>query len=256
MEYFSLPQNLARKMLRQLPQHADLYDWLGKELDNAKSEVKLERLTLLKVRGGQRSKVEEIDEYPFPTEFDPAQIAQSFGIGVPLTVNTNNTTTTVTPPATPAPTPPAPAPGPQPGVQGAPGEPGVAAPPAAPALAAPPATPPATSWPYVPAMPTSFTTKNTGWTLEVELTFGEDGRTVDLNIAPEHIKLAGMVPQTPNGEVSQPTFEINRLTTQILTQIDQPTLVGTISPPVSSGAPGGNASPRAWLLFLTVTRAR
>src|SRR5436189_6172131 len=61
-EYFSLPHTLARKMMRQFPQQPALYEWLGRELENPQSEVKLERLSLLKVRSGQRSKLEEINE--------------------------------------------------------------------------------------------------------------------------------------------------------------------------------------------------
>lgn len=264
LEYFSLPHNLARKVLRQFPQHQALYDWLGKELDDPNSEVKLERLTLLKVRGGQRSKVEEINEYPYATEYDPPQIPQSIGIGAPLMVSNSTNTTNVTPPPapTPAPTPPAPAPAPPrpapvpPGPQGAPGDPGAAAPPAVITPGAVPANHVTAPWPYTPTTASAFTFKNTGWTFEVELTFGEDGHMVDLNIAPEHIKLIGLMPQNPSGEIVQPVFETNKLTGQILAYVNRPTLAGTISPPVATGPAGANTVNRTWLLFLTVTPAR
>jgi hypothetical protein len=149
-EYFSLPHTLARKMMRQFRQQQTLYDWLGAELEKAESEVKLERLTLLKVRGGQRSKVEEIDEYPYPTEFDPPQIPQSIGIGAPLSMSTNNNSTTVNPPAVPGPpTPPKPkpAPTPAPGAQGDPGTAGAEAQTAVIMPGAVPATRVCTPWP-------------------------------------------------------------------------------------------------------------
>ena len=92
--------------------------------------------------------------------------------------------------------------------------------------------------------------------MEVEMTIGEDGETVDLNVAPEHIKLIGMLPQNANGEITQPLFETNKLTTQILTKLSRPTLIGSISPPVATGAPGANEANRTWLLFVTVNPAR
>lgn len=88
------------------------------------------------------------------------------------------------------------------------------------------------------------------------MSIGEDGQTVDLNLAPEHVKIIGMVPQTANGEIAQPLFETNKLTTQILTKLSQPTLIGTISPPVATGAPGANEANRTWLLFITVNPVR
>ena len=258
-EYFSLPHTLARKMMRQLPQQQALYEWLGKELENPQSEVKLERLSLLKVRGGQRSKVEEIDEYPYSTEFDPPQIPQSIGIGAPLSMSTNNNNTTVNPPAVPAPPnppKPKPAPAPAPGAQGDPGTAGAEAQTAVIAPGAVPATHNCAPWPYSTVTPRGFTFRNTGWTMEAEMTIGADGRTVDLNLAPEHVKIVSVVPQVPNGEITQPVFETYKLTTQVLTIMNQPTLVGTISPPVATGTSGANETNRTWLLFITVNPAR
>jgi general secretion pathway protein D len=39
------------------------------------------------VRGGQKSKIEVIREFPYPTEFDPPQIPQTFGGGATLNAN-------------------------------------------------------------------------------------------------------------------------------------------------------------------------
>jgi hypothetical protein len=88
------------------------------------------------------------------------------------------------------------------------------------------------------------------------MTIAEDGKTADLNLAPEHVKIVSMVPQMPNGEITQPVFETYKLTTQVLTIMSQPTLVGTISPPVATGASGANETNRTWLLFITVYPAR
>jgi hypothetical protein len=111
-------------------------------------------------------------------------------------------------------------------------------------------------WPYTTTTPSSFAYRNTGWSHEVELTFGEDGKTVDLNVAPEFVKFTGMVSVDKSGESYQPGFETGKLTCQIITLEGKPTLVGTISPPTNTGAPNGNNADRTWLLFLTVNRAR
>ncbi len=250
MEVFTLSREDARTATRKFPKQADLYAWLGAELEKDKPTVKLERLMVLRVRGGQKSKVQEIDEYPFPTEFDPPKIPQSIGIGQPVPATT---TVTVTPPAPPPvlPTPSAPA--------GAKGGLGPAGTPAA-ALPRPAGSSPSDSvfspWPYTATTPHSFQFKETGWTVEIELTMSDDGETVDLNIAPEFIRLCGLESQSPSGEVVQPVFETSRIATQILTKIGQATLAGTFSPPVDAGVAGGNVETVTRLLFLTVTEPR
>ncbi len=86
------------------------------------------------VRGGQRSKIEVIREFPYPTEFDPPQIPQTFGGGGGNLFGG-----------------------------------GAAS---------------GSSFPVTPTTPNSFTFRNTGVTMEVEATVGEDGYTIDLNLAP------------------------------------------------------------------------
>ena len=98
--------------------------------------------------------------------------------------------------------------------------------------------------------------KNTGWTLEVEMTIADDGQTVDLNLAPQFIRLCGQESLSPSGEIIQPLFETSSIATQILTKFGQPTLAGTFSPPVDTGAAGGNSENVTRLLFITVTNPR
>ncbi|HEX2747295.1 MAG TPA: hypothetical protein VHM91_04780, partial [Verrucomicrobiales bacterium] len=216
IEYFSMPPATARKVLRQFPKQDDLYAWLGTQLENENGEVKLERLCLLKVRGGQRSKLEEIDEYPYPTEFDPPQIPQTFGMGINVDPAPIHVTSPAPPPA-PKPAPPnpapnsspvpAPAPTPTPmPPQGAKGEAGSAGPAGAPAILAPGAVPARVfpPWPYTSTTPSSFAFRNTGWSHEIEMTFGDDGSTVDLNIAPEVVRLTGLDVINQAGDIVQP----------------------------------------------------
>ncbi|MES2468043.1 MAG: hypothetical protein V4675_12125 [Verrucomicrobiota bacterium] len=71
LEVFTLSFEEGRAATRKYPRQADLYAWLGAELEKENPKVKLERLMVLRVRGGQNSKLEEIDEYPVPTCWIP-----------------------------------------------------------------------------------------------------------------------------------------------------------------------------------------
>jgi len=140
------------------------------------------------VRGGQRSKIEIIREFPYPTEFDPPQIPQTFGGG---------------------------------GGGGLFGGGGFAS--------------QGSSFPVTPTTPSAFETKNTGVTMEVEATVGEDGWTIDLNLAPEVIEFEGFInygsPIQTTGinalgqnepvvltdnKILQPVFATRKLNTQVL----------------------------------------
>jgi hypothetical protein len=88
------------------------------------------------------------------------------------------------------------------------------------------------------------------------MTFGDDGSTVDLNIAPEVVRLTGLDVINQAGDIVQPGFETSKMSCQILTRTGKPTLAGTVSPAVNSGAPNSNTVDRTWLLFLTINRSR
>ena len=206
LEAFSLPPLAARKALIAQPKEAALYAWLDAEMAKKDSIVRLERDSVTRVRGGQRSKTEGIDEYAFPTEFDPPQIPQTISLPVGATGSV------------------------------VPGTEKVFAP-----------------WPITSTTPTSFTFRSTGWTVETEVTFMEDGKSVDVNLAPVNTRVAATVRWGLPGEVFQPVFETQRSLTQVSMRIGQPTLVSTFSPPVNTGVPGGNKDDRVWLLFVTVT---
>ena len=47
------------------------------------------------------------------------------------------------------------------------------------------------SFPVTPTTPTSFTTRNTGVTLEVEPVVGPDGYTIDLSLVPQVVEFEG-----------------------------------------------------------------
>lgn len=109
-------------------------------------------------------------------------------------------------------------------------------------------------WPRTGITPQSIEYRNAGNTFEVELTFGEDGRTVDLNLAPETSRRVGTVKWGLLGEVYQPVFETQKCSAQVSDLVGQPILVSTFSPPVNTGVPDGNKVDRTWLLFVTVKK--
>ena len=144
---------------------------------------------VLRVRGGQTSKLEEIDEFPVPDVLDPPQIPQTIGLGQPAPARTS-VNVTVPPPPKEAPS----------GAKGEAGPPGTPAisPPLPPGAASPSTVFP--PWPYVPATPHAYIFRNTGWTVEVELTVAADKETVELSLSPEFVRLCGLENQSPNGE--------------------------------------------------------
>ncbi len=205
LEAFSLPPLAARKALIAHPKEAALYAWLDAEMDKKDSAVRLERHSVTRVRGGQRSKTEGIVEYAYPTEVEPAQVPQTVSLPVAATGTS------------------------------VPGGEKIFAP-----------------WPVTSTIGNAFVVRNFGWTAEMELTFSEEAKAVDLNLAPENSRLAATVPWGLTGEVPQPVIETQRCTAQISMLTGQPALVSTFSPPVNTGVPGGNKDNRVWLLFVTV----
>lgn len=109
-------------------------------------------------------------------------------------------------------------------------------------------------WPRAGTTPQSIEFRNTGHTLEVELSFGNDGQTVDLNLAPQTSRRIGMVKWGLLEEIQQPVYETQKCSAQVSNLTGQPTLVSTFSPPLNTGVPGSNTVDRTWLLFVTVTK--
>ena len=262
---FAVPQDAARRAQRQFPKQADLYAWLVAEMEKPAPIVRLERMDVLRVRNGQRSKLEGIDEFPYPTEYDPSQIPQTVGLGMPAAAATNSSVA----PQVPGPPPgPVPAPAPvSPGAKGdanAPGQigqPGNSDPPELPSAfpkPGPPASVPARAvppWPYTQTTPSAYATKNAGWTCEMELTVSESGRTGMINLVPEFIKPAGTEAAMINAEEAPPRFETRQLRTELTAVVGKPTFAGTFNRPAQTGAGGAAKEDSTRLLFLTLTLA-
>jgi len=92
------------------------------------------------------------------------------------------------------------------------------------------------SFPVTPATPTTFETRNVGFTLVVEPVISEDNRTVELNLVPESVVFDGFIdygsnmfrpiPNRPNStggfeadeienDILMPIFRTNRVTTSV-----------------------------------------
>lgn len=178
--------------------------------------AKLEKLLSLRTMSGQRAKVEQIAETPYGTDFDPPQLPQKLTIADPQLVDILR--------------------------QG-----GAAAYEAA---HRPPLGPPNSGFGLICGLSaTTWEYRNVGESMEIDPVLGEDGATVDLNIAPETLRLVG---ETKFGEAIQPVFETQKMNTAVTTSIGQPCLLGTMSRPCRTGAPGGNQEDRVWLAFITV----
>jgi len=108
-------------------------------------------------------------------------------------------------------------------------------------------------WPHTGPKPDSFETRHAGDTFELELTFLDDLKTVDLNLAPETSRRVGIAKFGLREDIHQPIYETQRSTGQASGRLGQPILISTFSPPVNTGVPGGNTAERTWLLFVTVT---
>ena len=109
-------------------------------------------------------------------------------------------------------------------------------------------TPPAIT---APVLPTSFETRNTGFTLEIEPMIGENEEIIDLRIAPERVTLAERVKWGQGvSETEMPVFESQRMTLATTLISGQPQLLGTPSrPPVSKVDP--ESANRVWFSFVT-----
>ncbi len=107
-------------------------------------------------------------------------------------------------------------------------------------------------WPRTEPKPDSIEFRHAGDTYELELTFGDDGKTVDLNVAPETTRRVGIAKSGLLEDVYQPIYETQKCSAQVSSLVGQPILVSTFSPPVNTGVPGGNKVDRTWLLFVTV----
>lgn len=82
-------------------------------------------------------------------------------------------------------------------------------------------------------IPTAFETRNAGVSFEVEPVLGPDGKTIDLNMVPQDVRLKGFEKVTIEGPagknkviVEQPQFDTMKVTTSITLQSGRRMLLG------------------------------
>jgi len=86
---------------------------------------------------------------------------------------------------------------------------------------------------HLEGIPTAFETRNTGVTMEVEPVLSPDGKTIDLNLVPQHVLLKGLKKVTierpkTGGQVTveQPDFDTMKVTTSLTLRSGERILLG------------------------------
>jgi type II secretory pathway component GspD/PulD (secretin) len=90
-------------------------------------------------------------------------------------------------------------------------------------------------------VPTAFETRNIGATLEVEPVLGPDGKTIDLNLVPQHVRLLDF-PTVAGGrdanghewKIEQPRFYTAKTTTSLTVAAGQRVLLAEFRGPEGS----------------------
>ena len=238
-ECFSMPRAQARRAFLTTPKPVELYNWLVAESEKKEPTVKMENLSVIRTLSGQRTQLNATADSVYATEFDGAQIQQTFN---PSGKKTTSPTDPVAPPKPPTPPQPTPPSGEKPaGNQGDAGLPG-------PAMKRK-----VTTFPYTPITPTTFETRKTGWAFEVEPAVSDDRKLIDLTLAPEFVQLGKKISYDKNGETWQPIFLTQKLNTNISCKVNEPTLVGTMNPSPDVGVGIPEQKNQVWFLYVTVS---
>lgn len=86
---------------------------------------------------------------------------------------------------------------------------------------------------HLEGVPSAFETRNVGVTLEVEPVLSKDGKTIDINVVPQHVRLKGYTKVTiekPSGggkvSVDQPEFDVMKVTTSLTLRSGERILMG------------------------------
>jgi hypothetical protein len=186
----------------------------------AEKKARLEHVSTVETKSGQRAVTEEIREERYMTENCPPGV-------ISKTDGTRRTTTSE--------------------VSGKPGASGKTT--TTETTTVTHATP---DDPQLPGYPTASEVRNTGVTVEVEPVVGPDGKTIDLNEAVKSVKYPGNLQATGLAAhyPARPLFEDANITTGQTLPAGMHVFVSTMNPP---GADGVNDRPdtgRTWLLFV------
>jgi hypothetical protein len=105
----------------------------------------------------------------------------------------------------------------------------------------------------IPATPTSFETRKTGWTMEVQPQ-DQEGDRIDLAFSATYVAKVGTTIQGEGlSKTEMPVFETQKFETQFDNFDGVPSLCGTMAALV---APGSVPPDRVWFAFLTATNVK
>lgn len=106
-----------------------------------------------------------------------------------------------------------------------------------------------------PATPTTFETRNVGFTFEIVPTL-VNHRDIGLISVVEHVDLAGRSSWGQEFSLAEmPNFEVRRINTAVMLKVNEPFLLGTINRPPDSALDSDSAN-RAWFAFVTAKLAK
>ncbi|HSI12605.1 MAG TPA: hypothetical protein VK961_11205 [Chthoniobacter sp.] len=192
----------------------------------AEKKARLEHITTIKTKSGQRAVVEEIQEVRYMTEYQPEHHAT-------LTENTTRTVTN----------------------QVGEAKPNQKSDSTSTSTEQITTTRTDPHSEVIPGQASAFENRNAGVTAEVEPVVGPDQLTIDLNHVIQSVKLVGQLKVT--GTAAQyppmPLFETAKVTTSQSVQVGLPILVSTLNPPGADGVNDRTDSGRTYLLFVRAT---
>ena len=189
----------------------------------AEKKARLEHVSTIKTKSGQRAVTEEIRELRYATEFNPPG-------GISKADHTTRNTTSE--------------------VSGLPGAPRKTV--TTESTTVSHSTP---DDPQIPGYGTAFETRNLGVTIEVEPVIGPDGVTIDLNEAVDSAKDLGVlrVNDAAAHGPQQPLFEHSKIDTSQTVPAGAHVFVGTMNPPGADGVNDRPATNYTWVLFVHAT---
>jgi hypothetical protein len=189
-----------------------------------KKEARQESMTVVRARSGEKVLAESILETIYSTEYEPAELPNTVGVSI----------------SPPKPAADSPAPDVVPETDKL--EQAVHA-----AQLANLAT---------PATPTSFETRNSGRTVEVEATASANWDIIDLRVSNDYVLHAGT---SKHGQglslIEMPEFESQRILTAATVIPGKPFLLGTVNRPPNSKL-DADAANRIWFAFVTASYAK
>jgi len=216
--FYSLDRETAREVLiAPASMHAS---WDKVQALLAAKKARLEHVSTIRTKSGQRAMMEEIREERYPTEFSPPG-------GLPKTDTTKRETVT------------------EASAQVGPDHETKTTETTTVTHASP-------EDPQIPGVASAFQTRNVGVTIEVDPVIGPDGVTVDLSESIKWVKYLGdfKAPGLDPHLMPQPLFENAAVTTSQGTSSGQHVFVGTMNPPGADGVHERVDTGRTWLLFV------